>query len=249
MLLRFYQTLSNLSKGRYSTPALTTDFHVEEGKYTALATLAILSHLRVEWGCWEALAKDTDQGHEGNRRGLDEGGQRRQTSSCNISNGDIMYSMINRITTVVVQSLSCVRLFVTHGLQHARLPCPSPTPRACSNSCPLSRWCHPTISSSVGPFSSCLESFPVSRFFPMSQFFTSGGQSIQASASASVLPMNIQDWFPLGLAGLISLKSKQPSGSLFQHHSSKASILRRSYILSYGTLITTAKSLLPCIVN
>ena len=82
-----------------------------------------------------------------------------------------------------------------HGLQHARLPCPSPTPRACSNSCPLSRWCHPTISSSVVPFSSCLQSFPASGSFPVSQFFISGGQSIGVSASASVLPMNIQDWF------------------------------------------------------
>ena len=94
------------------------------------------------------------------------------------------------------------------GLQHARLPCPSPTPRACSNSCPSSRWCHPTISSSVVPFSSCLQSFPAWGSFPMSQFSASGGQSIGASASASVLPMNIQDWFPLGLTGLISLQSK-----------------------------------------
>ena len=78
-----------------------------------------------------------------------------------------------------------------HGLQHARLPCPSPTPGACSNSCPLNRWCHPTISSSVVPFSSCLQSFPASGSFPVSQFFASGGQSIGASASASVLPMNI----------------------------------------------------------
>ena len=93
-----------------------------------------------------------------------------------------------------------------HGLQHARLPCASPTPRACSNSCPLSRWCHPKISSSVIPFSSCLQSFPASRSFPRNQFFISGGQSIRASAS--VLPMNIQDWFPLGLTGLISLQSK-----------------------------------------
>ena len=89
------------------------------------------------------------------------------------------------------------------GLQHARLPCPSPTPRACSNSCPLSWWYHPTISSSVILFSSCLPSFPASGSFPNSQFFESGGQSIGASASASVLPMNIQDWFPLGLTGLI----------------------------------------------
>ena len=92
-----------------------------------------------------------------------------------------------------------------HGLQNARLPCPSPTPEACSNSYPLSQWCHPTISSSVVPFSSCLRSFLASGSFPMSQFFTSGGQTIEASASASVFPMNIQDWIPLGLTGLISL--------------------------------------------
>ena len=94
-----------------------------------------------------------------------------------------------------------------HGLQHTRLPCPSPTTGVYSNSCPLSRWCHPTISSSVIPFSACLQSFPASESFPMSQFFTSGGQSI--GVSASVLPMNIQDWFPLGLTGLISLHSKR----------------------------------------
>ena len=98
-----------------------------------------------------------------------------------------------------------------HGLQHTRPPCPSPTPRACSNSCPLSQWCHPTISSSVIPFFSCLQSLPASRSFPMSQFFASGGQSIGVSASASVLPMNIQDWFPLGWAGWISLLSKELS--------------------------------------
>ena len=84
------------------------------------------------------------------------------------------------------------------GLQHARLPCPSPTPWACSNLCSLHRWCHPTISSSVIPFSFCLQSFSTSRSFQMSLFFASGGQSIAALASASVLPMNIQDWFPLG---------------------------------------------------
>ena len=92
-----------------------------------------------------------------------------------------------------------------HGLQHARPPCPSPTPRACSSSYPSSLWCHPTILSSVIPFSH-LQSFPVSGSFPISQFFTSGGQSI--GASAWVLPMNIQDWFPLGLSGWISLRSK-----------------------------------------
>ena len=95
-----------------------------------------------------------------------------------------------------------------YGLQHARPSCPSSTPGACLNSCPLSWWCHPTISSSVIPFSSCLQSFPASGSFLKSQFFASGGQSIGASASASVLPMNIQDWFPLGLTGLISLQSK-----------------------------------------
>ena len=94
-----------------------------------------------------------------------------------------------------------------NGLQHARLPCPSPTHGACSNSCPLSQWCHPTISSSVVPFS-CLQSFPASGSFQLSQFFTSDGQSIGVPASASVLPMNIQDWFPLGWTGWISLQSK-----------------------------------------
>ena len=93
-------------------------------------------------------------------------------------------------------------------LQHFRLPCPSPTPGACSNSCPSSWWCHPTISSSIIPFSSCLQSFPPLGSFQMSQFFTSGGQSIGVSVSASVLQVNIQDWFPLGWTGLISLQSK-----------------------------------------
>ena len=95
-----------------------------------------------------------------------------------------------------------------HGLQHTRVPCPSPSPGAYSNLCPLSQWCHPAISSSVVPFTSCLQSFPASRSFPMGQFFASGGQSIRASASASVPTMNIQDWVPLGLTGLISLQSK-----------------------------------------
>ena len=95
-----------------------------------------------------------------------------------------------------------------HGLQHSKHPCPSPTPRVYSNSCPLSSWCHPTISSSVVPFSSRLHSFPSSGSSPMSQFFTSGGQSIEVSASASVLPMNIQDWFPLRWTGCIFWQSK-----------------------------------------
>ena len=96
----------------------------------------------------------------------------------------------------------------SHGLQHTRLPCPSPTPGAYSNSCPSSQWCHPAISFSVVPFSSRLQSFPESGSFPMSQFFTSGSQSIGVSASASVLPMNIHDWSPLGWTGLISLQPK-----------------------------------------
>ena len=95
-----------------------------------------------------------------------------------------------------------------HGLQHARPPCPSPTPRVYSVSCPLNQWSHPTISSSVIPFSSHLKYFLVSGSFPMSQFFVSGGQSIGVSASASVLPMNIRDWFPLGWTVWISLLSK-----------------------------------------
>ena len=109
------------------------------------------------------------------------------------------------IVSSVTQSFLSLR---PHGLQHARLPCPSPTPRAWSNSCPLSWWCHPTISSSVVPFSSCLQSFPASGSFPVSQFFTSGGQSIGASASASIVPLNIQDWYPLWLTGWISSQSK-----------------------------------------
>ena len=99
-----------------------------------------------------------------------------------------------------------------HGLQHARLPCPSPTARAHSNSCPSSRWCHPTISSSLIPFFFYLQSFLASGSFPMSQCFASDGQSIGASALASVLPMIIQDWYPLGWTGWISLQSKGLSG-------------------------------------
>ena len=109
------------------------------------------------------------------------------------------------------------------GMQHARLPCPSPSPRVYSYSCPLSQWCHPTISSSVVPFSSCPQSLPASESFPGSRLFTSGGQSIGASASASVLPMKIQGLFPFGMTGLISLPSKG-----LQHHSLKASILLHS---------------------
>ena len=123
-----------------------------------------------------------------------------------------------------VQLLSCVWLLRPHGLQHTRPHCPLPIPGVYSNSYPLSWWCHPIISSSVVPFFSRLQSFPASESFPMSQFFTSGDQSIRASASASVLPMDIQGWILLGLTCLISLQSK----SLLQHHNSKASILQCS---------------------
>ena len=120
------------------------------------------------------------------------------------------------------QSLSCVRLFVTPRTAHARLPCPSPTPGAYSNSRPLCWWCHPTISSSVVPFSSCLQSFPASRSFTMSPSFASDGQGIGASASALVLPMNIQDWFPLGWTGWIPLQctglSRVFSNTIVQKH-------------------------------
>ena len=129
--------------------------------------------------------------------------------------------IIMSFTLISSSSFSCLKLFLahnnsvqvqfsrsvvsdslrTHELQHARLPCPSPTPGIYSNSCPLSRWCHPTISSSVVPFSSRLQSFSASGSFQMSQFFASGDQSIRVSASASVLPVNTQDWSPLGWTG------------------------------------------------
>ena len=125
---------------------------------------------------------------------------------------------------VIVQLLSHVWLFVTPWSQHIRLPCPSLSPKVCSNSCPLSQWCYPTISSSVTSFSSCPQSFPASGSFPVNQFFASGSQRIGTSASASILSMDIQGWFPLGLTCLISLQSKGFS-SLLQHHNSKASIL------------------------
>ena len=133
-----------------------------------------------------------------------------------------------------------------HRRQPTRLPCPSLTPGAYSNSCPSSRWCHPTISSSVILFSSCLQSFLTSGSFQMSQLFMSGGQSIEASASASVLPVNIQDWFPLGWTGWISLQSKKTLKSLLQHHSSKASILQHSaffIVHLLHTYMTTGKTI------
>ena len=118
-------------------------------------------------------------------------------SHCNIHFSSVQFSHL-----VMSDSLR------PRGLQHARPPCPSPTPGVYPNSCPSSQWCHLTISSSVIPFSSCLQSFPVSGAFPVSQFFSSGGQNIGASVYASVLPMTIQDWLPLGWTGWISLQSK-----------------------------------------
>ena len=130
---------------------------------------------------------------------------------------------------------SCLTL-QSHGLQHTRLLCPSLYPWVCPSSCPVHQWCHSTISSSLVPFSSCLRSFPASGSFPMSQFFASGGQSIRASALASVLPMNIQGRFPLGLTALISLQYKglsrsSPSPQLESSSSSARSLL-------YGPTLT-----------
>ena len=132
-----------------------------------------------------------------------------------------------------VQSLSHVQQHghaacQPHEQQHTRFPCPSPTPGACSNSWSLSWWCHPTISSSVISFFSCFQSFPASGSFPMSQFFASGGQIIGVSASASVLPVTIQDWPLLGWAGWISFAVQGTLKSLLQHLSSKASIFQCS---------------------
>ena len=132
---------------------------------------------------------------------------------------------------------SCPTLWL-HGLQHARLPHPSPSPRACSNSCPLSQWCHPNISSSVVPFFSCHQSFTALGSFLMNWLYASSGQSIGASDSASVLPMNIQDWFPLGWTGWISLQSQGLSRVFSnttvrknQFFSAQPSLLSNSHIL------------------
>ena len=137
-----------------------------------------------------------------------------------------------------------------HESQHARPPCPSPTPGVHSNSCWLSQWCHPTISSSVVPFSSCLQSFPASGSFQMSQFFTSGGKRIGVSASASVLPMNVQDWLPLRCTGWISLQSKGLSRVFFnttvqrhQFFSTQLSLWSNSHIcISHLTSLPLAIS-------
>ena len=144
---------------------------------------------------------------------------------------NILVSQFSSVSSVVSDSLR------PHELQHARPPCPSPTSGVHSDSRPLSRWCHPAISSSVAPFSSCLLSFPAWESFPMSRLFTPGGQNIGASASASVLPMNIQGWFPLGLADLISLQSKwlsrvfsNTTAQKYQFFSTQLSLWSNSHI-------------------
>ena len=121
------------------------------------------------------------------------------------------YLLVCNVVSVQVSGSVVSESSAPHGLQHARLHFPLPTPRVYSNSCPLSRWCHPTISSSVVPFSPCPQSFPASGSFQMSQLFALGCQNIGVSASASVIPMNIQDWFHLGLTGLIFLQAKRLS--------------------------------------
>ena len=143
------------------------------------------------------------------------------------------------LPTSLLFSCSVVSDSATHALQHTSLPCPSLSPGARSNSCPLSQWYHPTISSSVAPFSFCPQSFPAASSFPISWLFELGGQTIAASASASVLPKNIQGWFPLELTGSISLLSKGCSRVFSQHCNSKALILQHSAFLSYNSNIST----------
>ena len=141
---------------------------------------------------------------------------------------------------VAVHLLSCVWFLQPHGMQHARLPCPPLFPGVCSNSCPLSQWCHPTISSSVAPLSTCPQFFPTSGSFPVSRLFASGGQNIGASVSATVLPIN-QGWFPLRLTNLISLLFKELSG-VFSN-----TTIRKNHSLALSLLYgPTLKSMHDC---
>ena len=150
----------------------------------------------------------------------------------------IQFSLVQFSCSLVSDSLR------PHGLQHTRPPCPLPAPRVYSNSCPLSWWCHPTISSFVIPFSSCLQSFPVSGSFQMSHFFASDGQSIGILASTSVLPMN-QDWFPLEMDWLDLFAVQGTLNSLVQHHGSKASILSSAFFIVQlsHSYMTTGKTI------
>jgi len=168
------------------------------------------------WGCkavcslWSLLAEKDGEGERG-------GGKEREERARGIN----YTSSVSLLCCCSADKLSLT--LRRHGLQHTRLPCPPPPPGVCSSSCPLSLWCHPTISFSVAPFSPCPQSFPASGSFLMSRLFASGGQSIGASTSASVLPMNIQDWFSLGQTGWISLQFKGlsrvfSSTILWKHH-------------------------------
>ena len=151
-----------------------------------------------------------------------------------------MWIQFSSVNSVVSDSLQ------PYESQHARPPCPSPTPGVHSDSRPSSQWYHPTVSSFVAPFSSCPQSFPASGSFPMSQLFISGGQRIGALASASVLPMNIQGWFPLGLTGLISLLSEGTLKGFLQHCISKASVLWHSaffMVQLWHLYMTTGKTI------
>ena len=160
------------------------------------------------WGAQLGVSMAKSGPSQGTTAGLLPGG----SQFTNWNSWNKVFQTIPKLPPIqfsLVQLLS--RSLWPHGLQHSWPPCPAPIPRAYSNSCPLSWWCHPTISSSVDLFSSCLQSFPASGSFPMSQFFASGGQSIGVSASASVLPMNIQGWSPFEWTGWISLQSKRLS--------------------------------------
>jgi len=148
------------------------------------------------------------------------------------------FSLLLRVTSVHFSRLVVSDSLWPHEPQQVRPPCLSPTPRVYSNSCSLSQWCHPAISSSVTPFSSCLQLFPASGSFPMSQLFASGGQSVRVSVSTSVLPMNIQDWFPLGLTDLISLQSTRDSHESYSTPQFK-SINFSAFSLLYGPALTS----------
>ena len=165
---------------------------------------------------------------------------------CFFKNFQVFYSLFHRTSSQWSWSFSWVQFSCSvmsdslwpHRLQHARPPYLSPTPRVYLNSCPLRQWCHPTISSSVVPFSSCLQSFPAWGSFQMTQFFASGGWIIGVSALASVLPVNIQDWFPLGWTDWIFLQSRRLS-RVFSNTTPKASILAWQLIFLHSSILTS----------
>ena len=163
------------------------------------------------WKCCTQFASKLGKLSSGHRTGKGQFSFQSQRKA--ITKGSYCSTSVQFSHLVVSDSLQ------HHESQHSRPPCPSPIPGVYPNSCTLKQWCHPTISSSVSPVSSCPQSFPASESFQMSQLFASGDQSFGVTASASVLPMNIQDWSPLGWTGWISLQSKGLSESLLQHHS------------------------------